>query len=206
MAANLHRMRGELNEAEAMVRAALDRHPGDALAMEFLGDLLAQKGDYPGAEAAFRAVLQDSPGRAAVEEKLARLILRAAPGPFQSSSGTPLRTDRSPLMALILSLLFPGAGHYYLGDRVKGLVFGALAVLLMFAMVPSLVGSLGPLVQGIGQGLDPTALENGGAIPTPQPNAAAGFQILLLSLVSMVLWAYAAIDSYLTAQKVYRRG
>jgi hypothetical protein len=204
MSANLHRMRGELNEAEAMVRAALIRNPSDVLAQEFLGDLLSQKGDVKGAEQIYRAILQDSPGKAVVEEKLARLILKSTPYGATSASGTPLRTDRNPATVLVASLVFPGGGHFYLGDKVKGLLFSAGTLLLGLASVPSLFAIVGPITSAMNQGLSGQGLENGGSLQTPSISAGSGVLMTLVGVLSTILYIYAAIDSYVVAKRVYR--
>lgn len=202
MSANLHRVRGELNEAETMVRAALERNPDDSFAQEFLGDLLAQKGDYQGAEALYRAVLskKDAPGRVTVEEKLARLVLRAHPVSVATAAGAPLRTDRNPVSVALLSLLFPGFGHYYLGDRVKGLIFGAVAILLLFAMVPAIVGTAQSVGAAVSTSLDPTGAER---VPSA-PNLSGAGQIVLWAFMFFCLQMYATYDAYMTARDVYR--
>ena len=202
MAANLHRMRGELNEAETMIRAALQRDPDDYLTREFLGDVLTQKGDYTGAEAVYREVLKASPGRAAAEEKLARLILKATPVSSPTATGGMLRTDRPPSMVLLLSLVFPGAGHYYLGDRVKGLIFVAGAMLLTFAAVPAIVSVARPIAGAVAGGMG-GGLEDGGMGGS---GIGGGLQLFFLSLLIAALYFYAAFDAYALAKRVYRPG
>ena len=53
--------------------------------------------------------------------------------------------ERSPIMAAVLSALLPGAGQWYGGRRVRGLVFAApLAASLFVVAVGALTGAIGP--------------------------------------------------------------
>ncbi|MBW3623205.1 MAG: tetratricopeptide repeat protein [Armatimonadetes bacterium] len=202
MSANLHRLRGEINEAEAMVRVALKNDPDDPFIREFLGDLLAQRGDDKEAEAVYRAVLREHPERPQLEEKLARLVLRSTPLPAYTDSGAELRTDRNPVVVAFLSLVFPGAGHYFLGDRVKGLIFGSIALLLLFGMVPAVVGLFQSVAGAVSTMTGPTGEEI-----TPSSPALTGVgQLALLGILFTGLQLYAAYDSFTMARNVYRPG
>lgn len=202
MSANLHRLRGEFNEAEIMVRTALQQQPSDTFAREFLGDLLAQKGDFKGAEAEYRAILQDNPGIGSVEEKLARLVLKAAPVAPMTATGDALRTDRNPVTVAILSLMFPGAGQFYMKDRVKGLIYAAIGALLLFAMIPAVIGIVKPITNAVSNGLESGGLEGGGNIAAP--TAKGVMQVSLLSILFFVVQIVSAYDGYMTAKRVYQ--
>ncbi|MBN2498446.1 MAG: CPBP family intramembrane metalloprotease [Deltaproteobacteria bacterium] len=59
---------------------------------------------------------------------------RAAAEP-PAHADSPRRTDKSPAGAAALSVLFPGAGHFYLGDPATGAGLSALGALELGALV-----------------------------------------------------------------------
>ncbi len=201
MSANLHRLRGELNEAEATVRLALLREPTDLFAQEFLGDLLTQKGEVQAAEEVYRAVLRADPTRGKVEDKLARLVLKSTPVPTYGTAGAALRSDRKPYTVAVLSLVFPGAGQYYLGDKVKGILFSGIAALMLFAMVPAFMSVVKPISSAYSSALSGDSTGGTLAIPSMSGLAQGAILLSLFTLLQVV----AAIDGYRTARGVYRR-
>jgi TM2 domain-containing membrane protein YozV len=129
------------------------------------------------------------------------LILKSSSfGTPTSASGQALRSDRSPAMTLIISLLWPGAGHFYLGDKVKGILFSAAMAILSIATIPSMVGMMRPMMDSIS-----AAAQNGdGTLSPTQVNFGSGASLGFITLLTTLLYIYAAIDAYATAKRAYR--
>lgn len=116
--AALMRRREKYREAEAKCREAIAMNPGDASAWEMLGDILQGVARVDEALAAYRGALKADPKRAASERKFADLLMRqqnwAAPDPESVPAAR--------WLAVLLSLVMPGAGQVYNGEVAKGIV------------------------------------------------------------------------------------
>lgn len=129
--ASLHRRRGRFGEALNECLEAIHLTPRDAAGLELLGDILQALGRVDDALAAYQRASEADPKRATAEKKYAELLLLQD---RTLSSG--LHTEpRNPYMAVLLSALCPGAGQYYNGQVVKGLVMAVLALLLVVALL-----------------------------------------------------------------------
>lgn len=129
-AANIARRRGLFKEAEQRCREALDLIPSDAAALELYGDVLQGLGRVDDAVYAYGRAKEADPKRAMAEIKYAELTLA------QNREIEMLRTEfipRNPLVAIIFSALFPGAGQMYNGDSLKGIcvVIGFFACVIL---------------------------------------------------------------------------
>jgi TM2 domain-containing membrane protein YozV len=197
--ANVHRVRKQWAEAEAKCRQALLLNPHDPYARELLGDLLEAQGQYDKAKEIYRSLLQDFPGRASVETKLARLIIKTTPAPGASSSvpqPSPVR-KKSGIIAVILSLSWPGLGQFYLGQWIKGLIFAGLGLVLF---TRSFSAFITPLVTSLQGGL---GTSEGDFIPSRGVTSSFigsgtlfGFLFFLVYLIALVdiLWGIAKIN------------
>jgi tetratricopeptide (TPR) repeat protein len=114
--ANLARRRERFGDAEARIREALALTPGDAMAIEMLGDVLQGVGRVDEAMLAYRRATQADPNRSASERKYAVLLMRQQ----QWSGEDPEALPRRPMISTLLSCLLPGAGQMLNGETVKG--------------------------------------------------------------------------------------
>lgn len=130
-AANISRTRGNFKDAESNVRDALERVPKDSAALEIYGDILQSVGRVDDAAFAYQRALEANPARKTAEKKYAELAL------LQNRAVHLLREEhipRSPLVAVLFSAVFPGAGQLYNGDTVKGAVTAVLTLILVVAI------------------------------------------------------------------------
>ncbi|MCC6729121.1 MAG: hypothetical protein IT208_07260 [Chthonomonadales bacterium] len=129
--ANVARRRGAFAEAERLCMEAAAIAPGNAEALELLGDVMQGTGRVDDAVYAYRRSHEADPGRRSAERKYAELMLR------QNREIALLRDEfvpRNPTIAVMLSALFPGAGQVYNGDGAKGLAI-ALGMLICVAIL-----------------------------------------------------------------------
>jgi tetratricopeptide (TPR) repeat protein len=189
--AHVLRMRGQFAEAETKVRAALEVHPESVTGLEMLGDLLAEKGAREEAAAQYRRAMELAPGRAALEEKHARLALEMGEQQHQRAVAEMLLQNpralgnqprrRNPIVAFLLSGLWPGFGQLYNQEYWKGLLMaggGLLTVLLggdaLFRMLFAFTGSR----------------------VTPSASGT------VFGVIFTCLWIYSLIDAPVRAQKL----
>jgi tetratricopeptide (TPR) repeat protein len=137
--ANLHRMRGQLLEAEEDCRKALSMSPNDVVVRELLGDILYEAGKLDSARNEYKIAMELSPGKASVETKYAKVILEIAEREREKAIARDmienpqkyLRQKRNPSLAAI-SAIIPGLGQFYNGDLIKALIIWGV-MLLFFA-------------------------------------------------------------------------
>src|SRR5262249_42477502 len=135
--AHLHRMRGHGAAAEALCREVLELEPDEPQGLEMLADLVADRGDLEEALERYRHAFELQPQKAALEEKIARIVLRKGEEEHERITAllmidAPRRKGegrRNVLIAMLLSLVLPGAGQFFLGQRVKGILICVLGVL-----------------------------------------------------------------------------
>ncbi len=139
-ATNLHRLRGQLLEAEDACRKALEIKPEDVSAREMLGDVLFEAGKLDSALGEYRSALELVPGKTSLETKFATLTLEIA----ERDRGKALAKDmllnprkyaireKSPLLAFIYSAVVPGLGQFYNGEIIKAcVVFGSFLLFIL---------------------------------------------------------------------------
>ena len=130
-AANIARRRGNFKDAESSVRAALQLVPKDAAALELYGDILQSVGRVDDAAFAYNRAMEADSNRKTAEKKYAELaLLQNRAVRFLAQEQIP----RSPLIAVLFSAVFPGAGQLYNGDSLKGLVTSALTLFLVLGI------------------------------------------------------------------------
>lgn len=144
--ANLHRLRGELLEAEDTCRQALQINPQDVLMREMLGDALSDAGKLKAALAEYRTALDYAPGKESLERKFAKVTLGIADQEREKSIAQDMLLnphkyapkERSPVVAFISSVV-PGLGQFYNGEIVKAaVIFGTfLLFVLSYAFLQS---------------------------------------------------------------------
>jgi len=159
--AHIQRMRQQWAAAETLCRQALELVPEDLMGLEMLGDLLLDKGSTENALETYRKALALAPEKASLEEKVARVVLLRAEEERERLEAQLLLTNprkkgqarRNTLAAILLSVLWPGAGHLFLGQTRKGLFLIAIwAVFLLSGSVleftKMLIGFAGLLPRG----------------------------------------------------------
>lgn len=128
--AYMHRRRERYSEAEAACRQAIALTPGDAAALELLGDLLQGVARVTEALAAYRRALEIDPRRASAERKYGDLLMRQQDWSAIGDEQLP----RNAWISLLFSLLLPGAGQFNNRDWGKGLLFLALDLLCVYLL------------------------------------------------------------------------
>lgn len=188
--AHLLKMRGKIVEAEMKCREALLLEPEDATGLEMLGDLLAEKGSLKEAAATYRQALERAPGRVVLEEKYARAALALGEQQHQRAMAQMLldnprmaSSERRPrpLLAFLLSALWPGLGQLYNEEYAKGLAMaaGALAAILLGG--DSLVRLL---FAATGSRVAPSSMES------------------VFGVIFLLLWLASVVDAPARAQKL----
>jgi tetratricopeptide (TPR) repeat protein len=184
--AHIQRMRQQWAAAEALCRQALEIAPEDPMGLEMLGDCLNEKGSVGEALETYRKALALQPEKAALEEKVARTVLLQAEEDRQRMEAQLLLTSprkkglakRNTAVALMLSVLCPGAGHVFLGQSTKGIILIVVWVLFLFS--------------GAAEELFKLMVAFGGGLPRGERvnDVLAGFGV-----VGTLAWLYGLIDS-----------
>lgn len=138
--ANLHRLRGQLLEAEETCRKALEVDPKDVSIREMLGDVLYDAGKLDAASNEYRAALELAPGKASLETKFAKVTLEIAEREREKALAKDVLLnpqkytvpERNPLIAFVWSAIVPGLGQFYNGEIIKaGVIFGSLLLFIL---------------------------------------------------------------------------
>lgn len=170
-AAMLSYRRERFVDAEVALVQALGLTPADPVALELYGDVCQAVGRVDDAVACYKRATEVAPDRASAERKYGDLMLQ------QDRSILALRSrevPRSPHLAVLLSVLIPGAGQAYNGQWIKAAV--------LFAGFAALINALG----------GPMGFRYGsGAFPTSLP---------VLIVVAALVYVYAVIDANLGAR------
>jgi tetratricopeptide (TPR) repeat protein len=151
----LLRMRGQPQAALQRCQEALKVDPQSSFALEARGDVLSELGNHQAALESYRQAIQLSPNRMDLQEKEALVVLRLADreelSRIQQESLEVAEEQRKKgktvPSAVVWSLVVPGGGYVYLGDRFRGalmsLAFVALAVYVVSALVGAVLRNVG---------------------------------------------------------------
>jgi tetratricopeptide (TPR) repeat protein len=186
--AHIARVRGRFPEAESLCRRALDLTPDDVMGLEMLGDLLLEKGEWDDALARFRRALELQPEKASLEEKIARIALRKSEAEREraeaelllASPTSKVAAKRNATVAILLSLVCPGAGQVFNRQPVKGAIIVAVWLPSLFGMME--LFKLLLALMGAGGRLEPHQ------------------GLAVLGLLGILIWIYAMIDASSGAQ------
>lgn len=167
--ANIYRMRHEYVQAEDVCREAYTLDESRLDIAEMIGDLLVIRGQMEAAAEQYKKVFEKEPRRTSAETKYAKAIIEIGEKEYQKKLAQE-RLDnpkkfapppKHPLVAFILSLLFPGAGQMYNGEIVKGGIIIGIVVfsIAILALSPTdiknllvILGSIwSPPPQGVSQ-------------------------------------------------------
>jgi tetratricopeptide (TPR) repeat protein len=137
MAARNALRKGQRAEAKEFIKQAFAVKPGDATAVELLGDMFLEEGETERALALYERALQVHPKHPVFEEKAAICRLDLAEMESDKLSRTTLIElgdtgkifERVPHKAVSLSMLVPGAGQFYNEENEKGAVFLGIGLL-----------------------------------------------------------------------------
>lgn len=184
--AHIQRMRGQWVPAETLCRKALELTPDDVMGMELLGDLLLEKGSYREAAELFRKAFESAPQKVSLEEKIARTALligeeeqeRLAAQMLLNNPSRKSERKRNATIATLFSLLCPGVGQLFLGQRVKG------GILLTVGLLALVFGS-GELVKLM-------VVFSGGGLPRGE---SINQFLAALGILGVLVWLYSLLDA-----------
>ncbi|MBI3721152.1 MAG: hypothetical protein HY248_01245, partial [Fimbriimonas ginsengisoli] len=127
--ARVAKMRGQNEQAAALLQQAADTAPGAAAVLEAVGDEFAERRRWGEARSAYLRAHRADPLNPAIERKYAQTILRttagftveqALGGGLDSPFVDPSDAAANAKWAAVLSFFVPGAGHFALGETVTG--------------------------------------------------------------------------------------
>ena len=191
--AHIHRMRRQWIAAETLCREALALDPEDPIGQELLADLLREKGSIDEALELYQKAFEKQPHKGTLEEKIARLILEKAEeerGRIEAelllhSPREKGRRKRSVTLAMLLSLLCPGAGQFFNGQYVKGWICLVAGLVALFLGVPELFKLVFLIAGG--------SLERGAAPPNQF--------LATLGVMGVLVYLYSLLDASAQAGK-----
>jgi tetratricopeptide (TPR) repeat protein len=198
MAARNALRKGDREKAKELLKQAFALIPGEASAIELLGDIYLEEGETEKAAQLFERALQQHPGHHGFEEKLAICHLDLAEMENDRLSKTLLLTEgdkgkifeRQPAKAVSLSLLMPGAGQFYNDEMEKGGAFLAGAVLTCIGWAWPLLGAMKWLPKG-------QRFDVGAALATLSGLPLAFFWVMVI--MWMATYVVSCIDAGVTA-------
>jgi len=207
--------RGQIAQAEQLAQEAAALAPDTTTVQELLGDVAFARKSYADAKAHFERALQIEPVNADAERKLGQVVLvlgqatelRQRVEEVVADPGKRHRFARQPLLAGLLSFLFPGFGQLYNSEYEKGLgVFAGAAVLLMLLLDRLVLSPFATMARAarpehghprrvpVGDQMEGTreALAHYGTL--------AWLLIALGIAIFLGLWIYSIVDAYRTCQ------
>ncbi|MCS7252847.1 MAG: tetratricopeptide repeat protein [Armatimonadota bacterium] len=199
--ANVERTRGNYQRALELVKRAYELAPDNPQVLELYGDILRARGRLKEALEMYQAALQKVHHKPSVEEKIASLTLELSEIARQEELRAWLREHpehrpraKNPTLAVLASMMIPGAGQVYNGDFVKGFALFGVSLL-------SFAGWLTPVFDALGK-----AAKKFGAISLNSLLEVmrdwSTLKLVLLLVVMMVFflaWTYAIIEAGITA-------
>lgn len=203
MAARLAWTRGDKAAARTHLQQAFAIDASDCAGLELLGDIFLEEAEQEKAIAVFERGLKYHPRHHAFEEKIALALLdieemkldkeRAS----QLLSGDPDRwQDRKPGIALSLSLLIPGTGHFYNDENERGAwLLGGAA--FTFGMAYWMFNTATRALAG-----KQLLTSAGNALSSMDGWQKGWFWLNLLAWGA--IWIYAAYDAYSGAERANR--
>lgn len=201
--AHIAQMRGQRDEAQTLLKQALDILPDSPDVWEVLGDYRKEAGDLQGAHDAYKRAHELDPHNAFRERKFAEAVLaltrqqeqyqqweRALEGKGASDT---LLLRRNPGLAFLLSLLMPGVGQLYNGQIVKGGIVLGITILgwVIFLLTP---GGSDFVYNLLAYFVNPAKIRGG----------LSGFQVMV-AVVLFLTWFYAMVDAPISAAALNRQ-
>jgi tetratricopeptide (TPR) repeat protein len=196
--ANVHRMRGELIEAEDCSRQALELDERRLDAREFVADMLYARGQLDRAAEEYKGLIERRPPDLTLEAKYAKVILEIGEREHEKiiaqemlANPEQFKTpEKHPLWAFVLSILVPGVGQMYNGEKAKGGIILGIYVLLLTAIAFSSLA-----VKNL--------FDNFKAMLVPPKNQPPPIDVVAALFVALLvfLYIYAIIDAPISASK-----
>ncbi len=207
--------RGQIAAADKLVQEAAALAPDTTSVEELLGDVALAQKNYADAKRHFERALEIEPINADAERKLGEVVLvlgqaehlRQRVEDVTEDPTKRVRFTKQPLVAALLSFVFPGFGQLYNSQHEKGLGLFALCALLLMLLLDRLIMS--PFARmarqaarhghvGISEQMERTrdALAHYGFV--------AWTLIALGIAVYLGLWIYTIVDAYRTCQQQAR--
>lgn len=201
--AHIAQMRGLREEAEALLKQALDILPDSPDVWEVLGDYRKEAGDLQGAHDAYKRAHELDPQNAFIERKFAEMVLALTHQQEQyqqweralEGKGTVdiFLLRRNPGLAFLLSLVMPGVGQLYNGQFVKGGIILGITILgwVIFLLTP---GGSEFVYNLLAYFVNPAKIKGG----------MSGVQVTI-ALLLFLTWFYAMVDAPISAAMLNRR-
>ncbi len=199
---NIHRMRGDILEAEDSFRQALAVDESRDDIRELIADMLYARGQLDKAAQDYRSLMEKRPGNVPIETKYAKVVLEIGERNFerQMAEGLIMNPSRfserpqRPVASMLLSITAPGAGQLYNGEILKGMILLGVFFLSIVALALSPTDCKNMLLY-LGAMINP----HEGILP-PVSGIALLFTVLLV-----IDWIYAMIDAPISADKLRNR-
>ena len=191
---------GERDKAQEAIKNAFAANPGDASAIDLLGDLYLEEGETERALQLYSRALEAHPGHTIFEEKLAICKLDLAEieadkllkNVVLEKGDEGKEFERSPSKAVTLSLFLPGAGQFYNEQIEKGAIMLGGYFLSTIGWFYPLWNALGALPKG--QRLDFAA-----ALGSLSGLSALSYR--LFSLLSLAIFVVSLWDAGIVAKR-----
>lgn len=191
--------RGDLDSAETNCRAAVDMDPRSAQAHELLGDVLLQRGDQQAAAESYHQAMTVAANPAVPETKYARVVLALSQSAQQEAALDTLTeappenaVRRSPVVAMLASMLWPGLGQWYNGENTKAIILASASGFVTLLLL--ITGQLQSLVSLFLMLLVPQRLQ------TPS-HSQPGLLGMLMWGGAAAAWLYSVVDAPVRAGK-----
>lgn len=124
--ANVAQLRGNHNESEEILQAALALAPGCADVLEGVGDHYAARGNLRKAREVYQRAKKLDPENISIEKKYANAVFQVGNAAIMADTlrigGSAFEQQASARAAVYYSLFIPGSGQITLGEVGKGIV------------------------------------------------------------------------------------
>jgi hypothetical protein len=104
--------------------------------------------------------------------------------------------------ALISALVFPGCGHFYLKSKLRGTVFTLFSVGCLYVLLSYAMKIANDISERIVSGDIPLNAGSLMAEITSQLNGSAGDPAHVASILLLICWGVAIIDSFLLGRRL----
>lgn len=112
----------------------------------------------------------------------------------------PGKKDKIKYAIFLNAFILPGAGHFYIGERIKGVILSIISIFLVFAPVVKYLMAAALGLQIVSQMNNTTALSK--AMLTSQTVWPEVRSTLILAVIGiLIIWGYGIIDLYIKYKK-----
>lgn len=103
--------------------------------------------------------------------------------------------------ALISAFIFPGCGHFYLKNKLRGAIFTLFSVGCLYVLISHAVNIANDISDKIISGDIPLDVTSLMAEITLQLDSSAGDSANIASLLLLICWVVAIIDSFILGRR-----